>query len=468
MWNPTRKGIPYDFSFVSAEIVLVAVSEPVPPDPFANDATEENDSEGYHGDLKPTRLAIRFYQVPDATDQADGSADTADASDGEDTSRCQPLSSFRFPPFTYKYHNTEPLPPDELPPPEPQCFRLSHCSVAAKPAPLPLGSDGRVSTAQTGILVVTLEGTFGPIVHPGHPAHDHISLAFATISVPRLVALLHRRKAFDWKYWSHAVSWDFGPMNWMTGYGTRTVQVSRWVSTPMPLDQNSDDAQDGQDDDSDSGAGATMLNIVLKDYNPTAIAFKGRTYTGILGQGKGVPDTDAPDPFPPPPNFQPVFDMSHFHANDQHPPHPIFAALQPPNLQAPPVLNGNGNPMNPALAQAQAAQILNVLINPFEPLNDSFESLFNPPHSTTRSISARVVSGKSHGKVFEMFGGVELTSHLDYLEVNVNVPVEGEREGDALENPFKTILSGDRLVVCDVSVGAGHFSSVSSSPCVLV
>jgi hypothetical protein len=50
-----------------------------------------------------------------------------------------------------------------------------------------------------------------------------------------------------------------------------------------------------------------------------------------------------------------------------------------------------------------------------------------------------------------MFGSFELESRLPYLEVNVNVPVEGKREGVALENPFKTVLCGDKLVVCDVS-----------------
>ena len=432
-----REGIPHDFTFFTPEILILAVLKRV-----------ETGANGYTpmDRLDATRLEIQTWRLPNpelyskshkrfTAPSIDGPSEV-NGFDMISSSSCRLYSIYKFPAFTHKWVNPTPM-DDEVPAEDGQTFTLYHCSVAAKPAPVSYTTD---TDSRQGILCITIEGDFGPFTHPNGPPHDHGSIAFCTVSGSTFNADLknaQRPTVYEYEDWNEGnVSWEFGPMNtWVTGFGTRTALVTRYVG----ISQLMNEEMDFEDEPSRS----LVMNVTLRNYDPITVNQKGRITRHPLGrpaiagsdttpaQPTGVPDPDTE------PSVSLVQDIAGL---DQ-----LFDDINnlPLNINMAPPPNGNG-PQQPAGIFGAT---------PLHQLSDLIRSM----NVAQGGNAYKVIKSIDHGFRPELFGEYPVRSTMPYYEASVTIPIpmpEGQQEGrddPAMEHPFKTILARDRLIVCDVS-----------------
>lgn len=337
---------------------------------------------------------------------------------------------------------------DEIPNDEGQTFSLFHCSVAAKPAPV---SYGDAQDQRQGILCVTIEGDFGPFTHPNGPPHDHGAIAFCTVSGSTFTTTHSNKQSpavYEYEEWNEGnVSWEFGPLNtWVTGFGTRTALVTRFIGIEQSQLMNED--LEWEDEEPKR---ALVMNVTLRNYDPIAVVKKGRISRQALGGSSssslcdststsasaststsqsnqtqtGVLDPSEADPDSAAPLRQAAQDLDELFGN-------LANTFPIPIPQAPPGL----------------------ATNPLHQLSD----LIRQMNSAAGGTAFRVIKAIDHGRRPEIFGEYGIKSTMPYYEVNIGLPVptpegdeDGARDEAAMDHPFKTILARDRLIVCDVS-----------------
>lgn len=430
-------GHAQDFTFSTPDIILGAVLTPT--NPSRQDGTPNTEDE--EGE---TRLEIQVLRLPppaaavQVPDNDDRNHDEPIIVRPQTFPRCIHVASLRLPKFTYKWHNPGPSPDEVLPVEGGQTFHLVHCSMAAKSSP-----GNNASGEDQGLLCLTLEGDFGPVTHPEPQgvAHDHGVIAFCTIAGSVLGLTYNdqpvrgQAKILEYDAWHKGhVSWDFGPAcTWITGYGTRTTSVSRFVGIQTPLDQEMPDPENDKR--------STVVNVRMRNYDPVAVNRAGRISRHPLGRPAIKSGTDAE-------NEKDSADTG------------LLSDAERAALPAPPLPDELMRIVETTRAQLEAIQQqqggpllpLPPGVAPNHGLPD-FSDLFGDLDSPTPGDSFQVVKA-SRTVLREMFSGTELVSSLPYYEANVSIPLDDEgdpRDDAASEHPFKTILARDKLIVCDVS-----------------
>jgi hypothetical protein len=428
-----REGIPHDFTFFTPDILILAVLKRVDPGPNGYTPTDRLDA---------TKLEIQTWRLPNPELYSEShkrfttlNKDQAEPNgfDMIPLSSCRLCSTYIFPSFTHKWVNPTPM-DDEVPAEDGQTFTLFHCSVAAKPAPVSYTTD---KDSRQGILCITIEGDFGPFTHPNGPPHDHGSIAFCTVSgstFSTTVDTSKRPKVYEYEEWNKGnVSWEFGPMNtWVTGFGTRTALVTRYVGISQLMSEDPDFE--------DAPQRSLVMNVTMRNYDPIAVKKQGRITRHPLGRPRIPADDSTPftptgilDPNTEPASLPMISDAEGLDAlfdtiNDL----PLNINILPPNVPPPP----------PGMFAA----------TPLHQLSDLIRSM----NVAQGGNAFKVIKYVDHGFRPEMFGEFNVRSTMPYYEASVAIPIpmpetEEGREDPAMEHPFKTILARDRLIVCDVS-----------------
>lgn len=383
-----------------------------------------------------TRLEIQALKLPDTSPVA---VPSTPSEQPDSVSRFRPhqfppcthVASFRFPGFTHQWHNPGPSVDEVLPVEGGQSFRLLHSSIAAKPSPGPngLGDD-------QGLLCITIEGDFGPVTHPDEgDAHDHGCIAFCTIAG----ALFNNRifntapeqqpKIVDYKDWHRGhVSWEFGPGNtWVTGFGTRTTSVSRFMGFT-----NEAEGDELVMPNPDTAKRSTIVSVRLRNYDPVAVLRQGRVSHRPLGRAPSSTEGDVP----------------HTGILDRQ--ERVAAFGDTLNTEGMLNLVELSRRIQAEAALAATAAAAGGGPVPILPPMDDLTNLFASMAAST-SDTFRVIN-HTKTKLPEMFSDVTLENSLPYYEANVAIHLDEEgRSEAAMEHPFKTILGRDRLIVCDVS-----------------
>jgi hypothetical protein len=440
---------------------------------------------------EPTRLEIQTWRLPDLTlsstshkrvSVANPNDEAAEPNGFDHTSLapCRLIAIYMLPAFTYKWKNPQPM-EDEIPSDVGQTFNLFHCSVAAKPSPLSYESNAR-----EGILCVTIEGDFGPFTHPQGDPHDHGAIAFCTISgaafnPPRILSTAAHPQVYEYEEWQEGnVAWDFGPHNtWITGFGTRTALVTRYIGFQQELDA----AGNWEEENPNRVA---IMKLTLRNYDPVTVAQRGQIHRHPLGRPQDpVVDAEAikkeADVRAAAREAEEIFSTNTAHVNghgpgaglddlflpaglDQllnmalppfaFPGAPAPGQAGPPNPMQNPFLNpappapgpGPGAAGGPPPGAAQMAQF------------NMTEILRSMESASSMRTTYKVVKAIDHGIRPEIFGDkTHLRTSIPYFESNVTIPIpdgeddRNERGEAGMDHPFKTILARDRLIVCDVS-----------------
>jgi hypothetical protein len=431
MWE----GIPHDFTFFTPETLILAVLKRVEPGARGLTPTCRFD---------PTQLEMQTWRLPNPDLYVSSQKRlTAPLSDDQSElngfdmvslSSCRLCSIYKLPTFTHKWVNPTPM-EDEVPTEDGQTFTLFHCSVAAKPAPVSYSTDADNTQS---ILCITMEGDFGPFTHPNGPPHDHGAIAFCTVSGSAFNTIEPKGKKptiHEYEEWNEGnVSWEFGPMNtWVTGFGTRTALVTRYVGISQLMNEDMDFE--------DEPTRSLVMNVTLRNYDPITVQKRGRITRHPLGRP------------------------------------PIAGEISSKPLQPTGVLDPNTEPILPSIQDIAGLDQLfdglnngtldnNVHVNIPPPPPGFFDN--TPLHQLSdliRSMNVaqggnayKVIKAIDHGFRPELFAEYPIRSTMPYYEASVAIPMPmpvGQEEGEddaAMEHPFKTILARDRLIVCDVSL----------------
>jgi hypothetical protein len=443
-WSKERvgDGIPHDFTFFTPEVLILAVLKTANPGPRGSTPTARTDA---------TRLEVQTWRLPEpsvyANSQKRLTAPTEESfeNNGFDfdpdrvtlSPQCRLESIYKFPLFTHKWKNPNPM-EDEIPNDEGQTFNLFHCSVAAKPAPVSYGIDmdqDQDQDTRQGILCVTIEGDFGPFTHPNGPPHDHGAIAFCTVSGAAFTTTKPNKQGqepavYEYEDWNQGnVSWEFGPLNtWVTGFGTRTALVTRFVGIEQSQLMNED--MEWEDEEPKR---ALVMNVTLRNYDPIAVTKRGR----ITRQALGGLVTDSST----------RIESTHTGVIDpSEPPTEPIAPFRPSAQDLDDLFANLTNTINIPPAPP------GLVTTPLHQLSDLIRQI----NSAAGGTAFKVIMSSDHGTRPELFGEYNIRSTMPYYEANVSIPVvtpegEGERDEAAMDHPFKTILARDRLIVCDVS-----------------